>query len=237
MRKIVLILVSTLLFGCVTVTKPVSLNPSFWQARDKPVGIATTVAQPPTAYMIGDQGLLDIVINRANAAKLMDHLAKLETPKLKSLPNDFGSQLQARGFKVVYITEPVDPEKLPKFSGKSGTTQFAERDYRSFKEKRNFKEQGVDKLLVISVDAVGTIRSYWGFLPGGPPQADIALHGQLIDLNTNELLWYEKIAGVKAVPEPWDQEPAFPNVTDTITKDTDESIEKLEQSFFSGPVQ
>ena len=230
MRKIATLLLSFLLFGCATTLKPVSLNPTFWQNREKPLGIAVTKSEPPTAYMTGNQGLLDIAINRGNASKLIDYLAKLDLPKLNTVPDSFSSQLQARSFKVKKIAEPIDTSKLSKFSGKSESSQFAELDY------RKFKDEGIERLLLISVERVGTTRNYYGFIPTNPPQAELALKGQLIDLNTNELLWYTNDTYHQPIADPWEQA-GFENVTAAINANNDQGIEKFEQSLFAGPVQ
>jgi hypothetical protein len=230
MKKIILLFVLSLLVGCATVTKPVALKSNFWENKQQAIGVAITKSELPTATMTGAQGLLDLAINRGNAKSLIAYLEKLELPKLSSVPTDFATQLQARGFNVKKIEQPIDNATLSKFSGKSETAQFAELDY------TKLKLDGIDRLLVVSVERVGTTRNYYGFIPTGPPQADLALKGQLIDLKTNELLWY--ISDVSALPiaEPWDQ-PSFENVSTSVKTNVDQGIEKFEQSFFAGPVQ
>lgn len=230
MKKIILLFALSFLVGCASVTKPVSLKSNFWENKQQSIGVATTASGLPTATLTGSQGLLDYAINKGNAKSLIAHLEKLELPKLKDIPNDFATQLQSRGFNVKKIEQAIDNTKLSKFSGKSETAQFAEFDY------RNLKLEGIDRLLLISVDRVGTTRNYYGFIPTGPPQADLALKGQLIDLNTNELLWYTNDISALPIAEPWEQ-PNFENVTTSVKTNVDQGIEKFEQSFFAGPVQ
>lgn len=232
MNKIGLFLIAVLLGGCATTSKPVSLAPSFWENKQQLVGVAVSKSNPPVATMTGSQGLLDLAINRGNAKQLISYLEKVDLPKLASLPNNFLTQLQARGFNVKKIDEQIDVTKLAKFSGKSTETQqFSEYDF------AKFKELGVDRLLLISVNRVGTTRNYYGFIPTNPPQADLALNGQLIDLKTHELLWNETIVNNTPVAEPWDQPPSFENVGAAVKSNLDQGVEKFEQSFFSGPVQ
>jgi len=230
-RLIAFAFLTSFLSGCATVTKPVTLNPSFWENRQQNIGVAVTAAKPPTAYMLGNQGLLDIVINRANAKDLIAYLEKLDVPRLKAISQDFVTQLQARGFNVKVIDQPIDNEKLAKFSGTSDKQSFSDIDYRSF------KSEGIDRLIVISVDRVGTSRNYYGFIPTNSPQADLALSGKLVDLHNNELLWYAKEENKLPVSEPWDQPTSFENITAAIQLNAEQSSEKFEQSFFAGPVQ
>ncbi|HEY8118152.1 MAG TPA: hypothetical protein VIE91_02820 [Methylophilaceae bacterium] len=232
MKKLYIIMLSTFLFGCATVTKPVSLAPSFWENRQQSVGVAVTKSNHPEAFMTGNMGLLDIIINKGNAKNLIAHLEKLELPRLQQVSADFATQLQARGFNVKKIDQPIDPESMSKFSGQSSETiQYSQLDY------RKYKEQGIDRLLVISVDRVGTTRNYYGFIPTNPPQANLLIKGQLIDLNTNQLLWFTTVTNNSPIPEPWDQAPTFENVTLSVNNNVEQGVEKFEQSFFSGPVQ
>jgi hypothetical protein len=232
MKKIGLFLIIALLNGCATTTKPVSLAPSFWENKQQSIAVAVTKSNPPDATMTGAQGLLDLAINKGNAKQLIAYLAKMDLPKLAALPNDFTTQLQARGFNTKKIDEPIDVTKLAKFSGKSTETQqFSEYDL------SKFKEQGIDRILLISVNRVGTTRNYYGFIPTNPPQADLALTGQLVDLKTHELLWNTTVVNNSPVAEPWDQAPNFDNVGVAVKSNLDQGVEKFEQSFFSGPVQ
>jgi hypothetical protein len=86
---------------------------------------------------------------------------------------------------------------------------FATRDFTSLKAK-----YGIDQLVVLEVQAAGTIRSYYGFIPTGAPQGYFSCRGSLIDLSNNKLLW--TAVGVQSVPidTPWDQpSESYPNVT------------------------
>jgi len=220
-----------MLVGCATVQQPVSLSPSFWENRQQTVGVAVTTSTPPTAMMLGQQGLLDIVVNRANAKSLIEFLEKMEIARLKTIAKEFSDQLTARGFNVKTIDEPIDVSKLEKFSGKSEGTSFAQLDF------RKLKTDDMDKLIVISVNRVGTVRNYYGFIPLDAPQADLSLTGQMVDLSNNQLLWYTVENKTMPIPEPWDQAPSFENVAGAVLANVDQGLESFQQSFFAGPVQ
>lgn len=230
MKKISILMILVALVGCATVSKPVSLTPDFWENKQQSIGVAVIKSAPPNATMTGSQGLLDYAINLGNAKQLITFLNKMELPNLAKLPDDFLAQLTARGFKAKKLEE-VDNTKLSKFSGKSTETkQYSEYDY------KKYKDNGVDKLLLISIERVGTTRNYYGFIPTNAPQADLAIKGQLIDLNTHELLWNTTVINNSPIPEPWDQSPSFTNVGNSVKSNSDQGIEKLEQSFFTDPV-
>lgn len=232
MKKIIsAAFVALMLVGCATVQKPVSLNPSFWENRQQTVGVAVTKSNPPDAMMLGQQGLLEYAINRGVAKSLIDFLEKMEIARLKTVTKEFAEQLTARGFKVQTIDEPIDVSKLDKFSGKSGETSYATLDF------RKLKTDNMDKLIVISVNRVGTVRNYYGFIPLDAPQADLSLTGQMVDLSDNQLLWYTVENKTMPIPEPWDQAPSFENVAGAVLANVDQGLESFQQSFFAGPVQ
>jgi uncharacterized protein (UPF0335 family) len=232
MKKIIFAgLLALMLVGCASVQQPVSLNPSFWENRQQTVGVAMTTSTPPTATMLGQQGLLDIVINRGNAKSLIGFLEQMEIARLKTIVKEFSDQLAARGFNVKTIDEPIDISKLDKFSGQSGETPFAKLDF------RKLKTDDMDKLIVISVNRVGTVRNYYGFIPLDAPQADLSLTGQMVDLSNNQLLWYTVESKTMPIPEPWDQAPSFENVSGAVLANVDQGLESFQQSFFAGPVQ
>jgi uncharacterized protein (UPF0335 family) len=233
MKKILLAgFLALLLTGCATAQKPVSLSPSFWENRQQTVAVAVTTSTPPTATMLGQQGLLDIIVNRGNAKSLIEFLEKMEIARLKNVAKEFADQLTARGFRVKTIEEPIDVSKLDKFSGsEGGDISFAKLDF------RKFKADDADKLVVISINRVGTVRNYYGFIPLDAPQADLSLTGQMVDLSNNQLLWYTVENKTMPIPEPWDQAPTFENVSGAVLANVDQGLESFQQSFFAGPVQ
>lgn len=228
MRKIILMVLMLGLVGCATTQKPVALDNHFWENRKPVIGIAKTTAPKPDAFMTGNMGLLDIAINRGNAKSLITHLEKLDTAKVQTMDNEFIAQLQARGFQVKKIDQPIDLQKMQKFSGKSETTQYAEYDF------RNLKSNDVDYVLLLAVERVGTIRNYYGFMPTGAPMADFKYKGYLVDLNTNELKWYVDDVSNMPISEPWDQAPSFNNVTAAVNTNLERGIDSLGNSFFGG---
>lgn len=231
MKKLyALLLLVLMLTGCASVQQPVALHSDFWQQREHTIGIAVVQPNKPGATMLGAQGLLDIAINQANAKSLITYLEGVQIPRLHEVAKDFGEQLQARGFKVKMIEKPLDMEKIAKFSGSSSKdVSYASRDFRSF------KAEGMDRLIVISVNRVGTTRGYYGFMPLGPPQADIAITGQMVNLDSNQILWYQVTEKVAGIAEPWDQGPGFENVGKSVLSNAEQGVEEFEQAFFLAP--
>lgn len=228
MRRIVSIVLMLGLVGCATVQKPVALDNHFWENRQPVIGMAKSVMPKPDAFMTGNMGLLDIAINRGNAKSLIAHLEKIDTSKAQAMDGEFVAQLQARGFQVKKVDQAIDLQKMQKFSGKSETVQYAEYDFRSL------KSNDMDYLLLLTVERIGTIRNYYGFMPTGAPMADFKYKGYLVDLNTNELKWYVDDVSNMPISEPWDQAPGFQNVTTAVNTNVDRGIDSLGNAFFGG---
>ena len=104
---------------------------------------------------------------------------------------------------------------------------MALRDYRPL--ARKYK---ADKLLLVSAASLGTVRSYYGFLPLTPPTAYISLTGQLVDLSTNKLEWYEKVENRNAAKGDWDEGPEYENLMGAVDEGTRAATSQLRGAFF-----
>ena len=214
------------LTGCGTIQKPVALKPTFWEQRQAVVGIAVAPVGKPTAQMMGAQGLLDIAINTANAKAMVERMESTEFKRLAAIPANIGGHLKDRGFTVKVLEQPVDQAKLADFSGGEN---FTRKDFRSL------ASQGIERLLLIEVVQYGTTRNYYGFLPLGAPSANMVLKGSLIDLKTNELLWYQTYTTTRPVSDPWDQTPEYPNVIGAVTANIDAGSVQIERALLAAP--
>lgn len=156
---------------------------------------------------MGDQGLLDAAINDAMADSLTKHLRTLSMDQFRESGQVIATFFSRHGIAAKVIPDDLDVKSLPKV--KQHVNGFATRDFTALKAK-----YGVDQLVVLEVQAAGTIRSYYGFIPTGAPQGYFSCRGSLIDLSNNKLLW--TAVGVRSVPieKPWDQpSESYPNVT------------------------
>jgi hypothetical protein len=229
MNRIILALCAgaALLGGCAVPYKPIELDSSFWQQRDVAVGVVANAPPEVTAHMAGTQGLLDIAINKGNASKMVEQMKALSVERVAAIPANFADGLGRRGFKVMKL-DPIDPEKFPEFKPAGEPELYASRDFQSLKAK------GIDRLLLVEVQRIGTIRAYQGFIPLGAPRAVFGVKGQLIDLKTNKLLWNNRYEVQAAIAEPWDQEPDYSNVKAAVMKTMTEGAVQFERSLFTG---
>lgn len=147
--------------------------------------------------------------------------------RVKAIPGNLAAQLQARGFAAKVINSIPDRKILPDFNGSASTEGFAKKDYRSL------NNLGVQRLLVVDVTQVGTIRAYYGFIPIGAPKATFTARAQLIDLADNRILWDKLIVTNRPLPDPWDQAPDYPNLSGAVVVNYTQGAAELEHAFFN----
>jgi hypothetical protein len=213
-RILSLCLSAFLLCGCVT-TKNVELSNQFWKERDQKIALVIVKPPTPSVYKIGEQGVIDIVINSAMNSKLSNHLKNIELQwYYNSLPSAFEKKLKRSHFAIAKydVQEAV-----------------AEKNY-----ARLLASTDSDLLLLIQLNAIGVQRNYFGFIPTSDPKGYCALEGQLIDVkNNNKVLWRYATSLTQPITGPWKQPPTYPNVTDSIETATEVVQKELMDSFFS----
>ena len=226
LRSAVLLAVVSLLSGCVTMYKPIQLDAAFWQDRQPVIGVAAEAVPEAGMVMLGQQGLLDVAINKGNAGPVIDRMKKLDLKRAAAISDNLAKGLSGRGFKVNNLST-LDPNAFPELKPATNAEQFAPRDYSSLKSK------GVDRLLIVSVVNIGAARNYYGFIPTSPPRAMFTVKGMLIDLKDNKLLWYSTHQATAAVADPWDQAPDFPNLSEAVVKNVSEGATTFESSLLT----
>jgi hypothetical protein len=218
------------LAGCVTVTPNFSARPDFWEHKQAVIGVALADFPKPTAYKGGSQGLLDIAINNANAGPLEEHLNSLDISKVADISDRIAGYLTAKGFRVKQIKEPVkigELKDLEKDKSSAPNSPHSSRDFTPLKAK-----YGIDKLVLITVTQVGTVRNYYGFFPIGAPAGITSMLGQAINLADNSLEWNQVITQTVPSADPnWDQPPQYPGLTKAVYTALDQSRNLLYNQF------
>jgi hypothetical protein len=230
-RLLALLSIAVVAAGCVTTTPNFSARPDFWQQQNAVIGVAIAELPKPTAYKAGSQGLLDVAINNAAGGTLEQHLNTLDISRIEKLSDRIATYLTGRGFKIKQIKEPIKLEALNKIeqnnaSGGQGS-YIASRDFTSLKAKYE-----VDKLVLVTVSRVGTIRNYYGFIPLGAPAGISNLQGQAINLKNNGLEWNQSVSQiVPSADANWDQPPDFPGLTKAVHSAFDQTRDLLYNNF------
>ncbi len=204
----------SLLSAC-AVSPVVQIKPEFWSQTDRSVVVA--IAKLPNAmpHKAGAQGLLDIAINEAMADELSKAL------KTITLSDSYGQtrsevvkRMQEKGIKSSLSEKTIDASTLKDFSTDDKSRVYADKDFRPLRADLG----SGDRLLLFTVVAVGTQRSYYGFIPISGPIAILRARGEIVDLQSNEVLWRETTSDTATIDDPWDQPPEFRNVHAAVQK-------------------
>lgn len=201
------------LTGCAT-EQNIPLADNFWQHSKQKVAIAKTTAPTPQLYQTGNEGLLDVAINNAVNHKLNNYLSHADTSWYPALPANFAQGLKQRHMSASLLDSELNPDQD---------------NYKNLVGRIDS-----DTLLVIKLQALGVKRNYYSFIPTGAPQAFCQLKGELINVNTNKVLWRYKASISEAIQGPWDQPPNYPNMTKAINVAVNSARQELLDSFFSG---
>jgi hypothetical protein len=215
------------LIGCAPAR--MSVKPSFWKETQLKVGVATMPAPKLAAYHAGSEGLLDAAINSAMAGSLEAHLQSLDTSKFATVADQYVEKLNERGLSARRLAKTVNPLTMQPFTEQS-SSEFAERDMRPLAEK-----EGIDMLILLSLQQCGTTRDYYGFIPLGPPKALCVSKGEMIDLKTNQITWRaypESKEATLPVEGEWDQAPDYRNVTRAVDRAMAQAQVFLVEDFF-----
>lgn len=214
------------LSGCAVIQKPIPASPALFTDRESTVAVVMTKMPEPAARMTGAQGILDIAINRGLAKPIVERLQKQDFSTVAALPKKMAEGLESRQMKTVLIQESLDVATMSQFTEGSGDG-IARLDYRPLAKKYD-----AQRLLVLSPMWLGTTRAYHGFLPLGAPSGYVAIVGQLVDLKTNKLLWYQSIESSQFAAGDWDEAPEYPNLMKAVSSSTDDAANRLRASLF-----
>lgn len=202
-----IILLSLILGGCATTPQsPVYLSKEATRFDQARIGVAMTSIPKVDILYPGADCLLCLGAASIMNASLATHTQTLPIEGLPNLKNDLADLLRQKGAEVVVIDNDLNLEKLPDARNKG--ENLASKDFSSLKEKYN-----LDKLLVISINHLGVIRQYAGYIPTSAPMARISGSGSLINLSTNSYEWYLPLEVLRDSDGSWDEPPTYPGVT------------------------
>ena len=226
--KVSFLFILLLSIGCATTQ--IAMKPIYWESTNKKIGVALIDFPVPGAYKIGSQGLLDMAINKAMAGGLESHLKTVKMDQFNEIADRFVDKLIEKGFEAEKINTVVtiDPTINKVYS--SNNKKYFKIDFNSILNDKKF-----DEVLLFSIDRIGTIRSYYGFIPTSAPKGLCEVKGMLVNVSDTEILWLADMGEEEAMVEvigPWNESPDYPNVTSAIDKAIDKGKNYLSSKFF-----
>lgn len=220
---IAVVVVSLAAAGCVT---NVAMQDSFWSETGRTVGVAVVAFPQPAVLRAGSQGALDVVINAAATADLAQKLSTFDPSAFTAIREEVAGVLRERGMRPVIIEELIDVEALPKAEqggGRSG------RDYSELGRRYD-----VDHLVLLSIQAVGATRKYYGFIAVGPHYGYCVGSGELIDLATSEVTWRYTMgynASRVKVDGQWRNPPDYPEMLAATAQAIDQAVADVTENL------
>jgi hypothetical protein len=195
------------LSGCATKPQlPVDLAPSALKSGNQRVGVAMTQLPKAEVHLPGANCLLCIMTATAANSGLNKHASSLTLEDLAGLKDKAAATLRQNGSNPIVINEPLDLKAL--LDANASTPNAAKKNFAPLKQK-----YGVDKLLVIEIDAVGFERMYSAYFPTSDPKGLVRGTGYLVNLSTNTYEWYLPVYVAKSADGKWDEPTTFPGLT------------------------
>ena len=223
--KCLLLTCALSMLGACTSVNNVPLNRSFWKKPEQ-VAVVQEPGFKPQFYPEGQQGILDLIVEDIATKNFRNYLQTLNMKWYPKLKQQFVVSFKKSGVKVKTLSEDISTKNFNYLN--KNLQQYAKYDY-SFLKTRI----GVSKLLLISVDAAGAIRRYYGFIPLSSPKAYVSLTGRLINLKNNRILWRYTAQSTVAVAGKWDQPPMYGNFTVAFNEAVRRAAGELMQNLFS----
>lgn len=220
----------SLLNACATVPLPSTITPEFWQPPAKKVAVSVQPLPKPISYKMGNQGLLDVLINEAiaNTSGWDTHVESLIFEPYEALAEELSVALKSRGLLAEVVSMDLTTLQAYKATpAQKGVKPVFDKNLSAL------GKDGQDYLLLVKVNAVGTARDYYGFVPLSPPRGYLQGYATLLDLHSNEILWWKDILVTKGVSDPWDQAPAYPNLSQAVDQAIEQSREEVMTALLS----
>ena len=214
------------LSGCAS--NMVSLKPEFWQKKDRRIGVAIAPLPAGGTYKTGSQGLLEVAIVDAVNSDMDKYLKNLEVEGFKNARNTFAKKLIERGMNAKVIEQDID---LTNFASAEKDANTGKTTYKALADKH-----GIDVIVLLKINRIGTIRKYWSVIPLSSPRALFEVGGEMIDLGTGEQLWNIGMKEEEAQTEiigDWDQPPDYKNITVALKDGMKTGIDFLTKDCFS----
>lgn len=210
-----LILGVVFLAGCVSPEHNMKLEENFWQTPNHQVVLAEVKCAEPALYKIGDQGLLEVAINTAVTKEFDRYLSKTSLHWYhEELPKRFMQQFKQRNIAAEQHHATIDNKQA----------------------KNPLAIVGIngDQILLLDLQKLGAVRSYYGFFPVSTPKAYCVLKGELINRKDKKVLWRHLATIEEVVGGAWDQPPNYPNFTRALKEAINAAQDEVLDSFFSG---
>jgi len=159
----------------------------FWNDKSQRIGVIIGNTTAPSIYKDGHTNFSGNKLNDNDSLQLNKHLKTLNISNLSDVAHDITQQLKNKGLDVKFLSEKINLKTLRK-SDKYTSQQLTNFNHKTLKARHN-----IDKLVVIDLVRIGTIRNYYGFVPVNEAHGLSHLDAYVINLNNQQLEWKKSV--------------------------------------------
>lgn len=208
-RALFLVVATTALTSCAVVpTGPIELNDASLAGPANRIAVYMTEIPSTNTKFPGAGCLLCIGVANAAHTSMTRHVQSLQPEGLDTIPEKMIETLNAKGATAFRHQSKIDVDDLEDFTGEGSGKTAPTKDFRPLAKTLN-----ADKLLLLNISSQGVLRGYAAYVPTDVPKAYVEGAGYMVDLKTNQYLWYWPVAFYQAAEGAWDEPPAFPGLT------------------------
>lgn len=200
-------LAASVLTGCATAPQqPVPLNPGSLGGSGGRVAVAMTPLPKVDTAFPGAGCLLCLAAASVANSSLTDHARTLPLEDLPRLKDLVAEAVRVKGANAQVLAEDLKVADLPSAAAKG--PNVADKDFAAVGSRH-----GVDKLIIVSVEALGFERTYSAYFPTSDPKAVLRGVAYMVDVKTNTYDWYQPLAVLRSADGAWDEPKKFPGLT------------------------
>ncbi len=221
------LLILFLASGCATnPDNPITFSPESLRASGEKVGVLVEKIPDTNTAFPGADCLLCLAAANLTNERLTAKVRTLDHENIDNLADKFIAALKKTGIDASSIAHSDSIDALSKFKGDGKTS--AKKDYRSLKEAHS-----LDKLIVVRVYGQGVMRPYSSYIPNDVPRAYVDGIAFMVDLETNNYLWYRAFEKQRAAVGDWKEPPEYPGLTNAYYQTVAEVSDRLVTAFLS----
>ncbi|NML42445.1 hypothetical protein HHL11_01705 [Ramlibacter sp. G-1-2-2] len=214
-------LAALLLAGCATKPQaPVALDTSALSPAAGKVGVVLAKTPKAALDLPGAGCLLCLAAAQVANSGASGHVETLDVNEFNPVRDQIADALRKKGMQVVVIPDALDLETLAELPG--DRDRAAMRNFAPLRQK-----YGVDKMVVVSLEAWGLQRNYSAYIPQGAPRIYLRASGRMVNLASNSYEWYLPINVARAADGNWDEPPKYPGLTNAFYQAVEEGKDQL----------
>jgi hypothetical protein len=197
-------------------------------STDKPnitIGIVSTPYPKIGTSVPGAGCLLCFAVAKGIVSGITKHVKTLDAD-VDTLTTLMLNKVESQGLDVKLISDEFDLSTLESIKANENTPRLARYDFKSLAAKHN-----ISHLMVLDIKSHGIVRNFSNYVPVSPPYAAVYGSAYLVDLNSNEYVWFKYIEKTLNTNGEWNSPPSFPELTNAYYSVMESTKDELQEVF------